>query len=96
MSGIGRGAYLDLRERIIPVVDELVENSRNEEVFIRFSELKKRAGINPHNLYYLFRRCKGVEIYKDLVVIQKSSWSEVKLDSLYVADPSEAFFRPFI
>jgi hypothetical protein len=96
MSGIGRGAYLDLRNRIIPVVDEIVENSRDEEVFIRFNELKKRAGINPHSLYYFFRRCKGVEIYRDFVVIPKSSWSEVKLDSLYVADPSEAFFRPFI
>jgi len=96
MTDVGRGAYLELRNRVVPVVDQMVENSPNEKVAIHFSEIKKRIKMNYHSLYDFFERCKGVEVYGTFAIIAKSTWREVKLNCLYTVDPSEAIFVPFV
>jgi hypothetical protein len=89
MSDIGRGAYLDLRDKVVPVVDELVENSHTERIVISFHYLKGRTGILAYRLYNFFSNTGGTVDYlsKDEVIILKPRWHEFK-ERLDLADPS--------
>ena len=93
MSGIGREAYLDARNKIVPVINGIAEKSPyRERISIEFDYLKNETGLCVDALRTFFSSCGSAVVQCTWceVVISKSGWLEVE-HNLYNANPSFSF-----
>ena len=93
MTAVDRKAYLDARDKIVPIVNERINSlpSYRERAVIRLGYLKERTGLCVDALRTFFSSCGSAvaDLSGKEVAILKTRWCEVE-HNLYNADP---YFR---